>query len=147
MAPTVVKGLLDYREPWALPTIKMFTGNPIRRSNGAVVMGRGAAQAVRDCWPTVQYNLPIIPGKPLAWYQIQPSQWIGWFQVKSHWQQPAEPELISKAAEALAAGATARGHLTFELNAPGVGNGRLKWPDVEPLLACLPPNVHIYLAP
>jgi hypothetical protein len=144
MAPTIHRGLLDYGQPWALPTVKLFTGNPIRRADGALVMGRGAAQAVRDRWPAVQHGIPIVPGKPLAWFQIEPDQWIGWFQVKHHWREPAELDLIQHAARKLAAGASARPGLTFELNAPGVGNGRLSWDDVEPLLEVLPSNVHVY---
>jgi hypothetical protein len=145
MAPTIVQGLLDYSTPWSLPVVKLFTGNPIRRRDGALVMGRGAAQAVRDHWPTVQHRLVIQPGKPLAWHEIQPDQWIGWFQVKDHWQRPARLDLIQASAQALAAGAAARPSRTFQMNAPGVGNGRLSWSDVEPLLDVLPGNVHIYL--
>jgi hypothetical protein len=147
MAPTIHHGLLDYGQPWSLPTVKLFTGNPVRRSDGALVMGRGAAQAVRDRWPTVQYGITITPGRPLAWFQIEPDQWIGWFQVKHHWREPACPDLIRASSQALAAGAAARPSRTFELNAPGVGNGRLSWADVEPLLDVLPSNVHVYLQP
>ena len=145
MAPTVIKGHLNYREPWVLPTVKLFTGNPVLRSDGALVMGAGAAKAVRDRWPGVQYGLRIIPGRRLAWYEIQPSQWIGWFQVKEHWREPAKVSLIKHAAQQLATVAVSHKGQVFELNAPGVGNGGLKWDVVEPLLAGLPSNVHVYL--
>jgi hypothetical protein len=145
MAPVIIQGLLDYGEPWSLPLVKLFTGNPIRRADGALVMGRGAAQAVRDRWPTVQHRLVIQPGKPLAWFEISPDQWIGWFQVKHHWREPADLDLISAAAQALAHGAAARPQRTFQVNAPGVGNGRLSWAAVEPLLQCLPGNVQVFL--
>jgi hypothetical protein len=114
--------------------------------DGGLVMGAGAAREVRDRWPSVQYGLKIKPGQRLAWHEIQPGQWIGWFQVKRHWKQPAKPGLISDSAQRLAAGASSHRDQTFEMNAPGVGNGGLEWKVVEPLLDCLPSNVHIYLA-
>lgn len=146
MAPTVIKGPLDYREPWALPTVKLFTGNPISRMDGGLVMGAGAAREVRDRWPSVQHGLRIKPGQRLAWYEIQPGQWIGWFQVKEHFREAAKTSLIKHAAQQLATVATSHGNQVFQLNAPGVGNGGLRWGTVEPLLDCLPSNVHVYLA-
>lgn len=141
--PTIVHSRLDYATPWRLPDIYLFTGNPIRRSDGALVMGRGAARQVRDHWPTVQHH--IRTDKPVTFYPIHDEQWIGWFQVKHHWRDPADLALIRRSSEALASIARRRQGRRFHLNAPGIGNGRLQWADVEPLLANLPANVSIYL--
>ena len=43
----LIKGLLDYSKPWTIPNIYLFTGNPIVKANGAIVMGCGAARQVR----------------------------------------------------------------------------------------------------
>jgi hypothetical protein len=65
--------------------------------------------------------------------------------VLSRRREPADLGLISAAAQALAHGAAARPQRTFQVNAPGVGNGRLSWAAVEPLLQCLPSNVQVFL--
>ena len=139
----VINHRLDYGQPWSTPDIYLFTGNPIRKANGALVMGRGAAQAVRDRWPSVQYHIKT--DRPVTFHQINPDQWIGWFQVKHHWQHPAEPDLIQRSATYLASIATKRPNHRFHINAPGIGNGRLDWQQVEPLLSMLPDNVLVYI--
>jgi len=142
----VIHALLDYSTPWALPDVFLFTGNPIRNSRGEVVMGRGAAKQVRDCYPTVAKQ--ITTDQPVTLLRIDDNrlQYIGWFQVKHHWREPADRALIKASAECLAEIAKTHPETRFHLNAPGVGNGRLKWADVEPLLRCLPDNVMIYLS-
>ena len=143
--PEILRSRLDYSRPWSLPDIKLFTGNPIRRSDGALVMGRGAAQQVRDSWPRVQYDIKT--NKPVTWYCInqEQRQWIGWFQVKHHWRDAARLDLITASTNHLSEMAARRPFFSFHLNAPGVGNGKLSWDDVEPILQVLPSNVTIYL--
>lgn len=137
---------LDYGSPWSLPNVYLFTGNPVRRRDGAIVMGRGAARQVRDTYPGVDRKLgEQMNGKPLVYVLIKPGQVLGWFQVKHHWQQPADLKLIASATELLRQHATRRQEVFFHLNAPGVGNGRLSWDDVEPILRALPDNVLVYL--
>lgn len=137
--------LLDYTQPWALPDVYLFTGNPIRRADGAIVMGRGAARVVRDAYPGIDKR--ISTDKPVTYTEITPGQWIGWFQVKAHWRDPADLRLIQASTELLTRQAAARPAVTFHLNAPGVGNGRLSWDQVEQILASAPDNVVCYLAP
>lgn len=149
----IIEGLLDYKTPWALPDVYLFTGNPITNGAGKLVMGRGAAQAVRDRYRGCDVAMATavrgakLRGCHLAWVSIEPRQAIGWFQVKHHWQEAAVPELIAASALELAALAGERPHLRFHLNAPGIGNGRLTWGDVEAVLACLPDNVLVYRGP
>lgn len=149
----IIEKRLDYGTPWTLPDVYLFTGNPITTGSGKLVMGRGAAAAVRDRYRGVDVAMAQAVlgakkhGRQLAWVAIEPQQAIGWFQVKAHWQEQAVPELIAKSARELAVLAGERPHLRFHLNAPGIGNGRLVWADVEPLLAPLPDNVIVYRDP
>lgn len=91
----LIHQLLDYATPWSLPNVYLFTGNGIVRKDGGIVMGRGAARQVRDLYPSVQYILGrSITKKPLAkimFGTIGKAQWIGWFKVKYHWGDPADP--------------------------------------------------------
>ncbi len=146
MSPRIQRGLLDYGQPWSLPTVKLFTGNSMRRSDGSLVMGAGAARAVRDRWPSVARDIQLPADKPLAWHQVQPDQWLGWFQTKRDWRDPSDPSLIAAAARQLATAAAKRPNVSFELNAPGIGHGGLSWAHVAPLLEVLPSNVIIYRA-
>jgi hypothetical protein len=138
----LIHELLDYSKPWSLPHIYLFTGNPVRRADFGLVMGRGAAKQVRDSWPGIDKK--IRTRRPVDFTKIQPDQWIGWFQVKRHWRDPADLELIRASAEMLTSIASLNSHIFFHLNAPGIGNGRLFWSDVEPILEPLPDNVLIY---
>ena len=138
----LVDSLLDYTRPWSLPDVYLFTGNPVRRHDGALVMGRGAARCVRDAYPGIDKLIPT--DAPVTFTEVRPEQFIGWFKVKDHWAAPAKLDLIEASAEYLARIARARPGRTFHLNAPGIGNGGLSWSAVSPALACLPGNVLVY---
>lgn len=142
---------LDYTKPWTRPHVKLFTGNRIVTRDGRLVMGRGAARELRDNYPDLDEQLgATIRNLPshvkLAFCSMGNQQLLGWFQVKHHWQDEASPSLIGIAASQL--GGIARHpdnqDVIFHMNAPGIGNGRLRWEDVEPLLRPLPDNVLIY---
>lgn len=109
-----------------------------------MVMGRGAAQEVRDTWPTVAFNLPVTPTSLLVFYDINPGQTIGWFKVKHHWKEPADIDLIRKSTAKLMQHALSNPDLVYHMNAPGIGNGRLGWPIVYGTISDLPDNVLIY---
>lgn len=140
----IIEALLDYSRPWSSPTAKIFTGNPIVRKDGALVMGRGAALAVKTAHPQVPYMFKLEPDTHLAWVTINRDQHIGWFKVKHHWRSDADLALIEESARQLGEYARFFPRWKFEMNYPGVGNGRLKDTDVFPVLAGLPDNVHIY---
>jgi hypothetical protein len=140
-------GLLDYSKPWTLPDVYLFTGNPIKKKNGAIVMGRGAAKQVRDSYPGIDVVMGrmIKPNMPLAWASVTNHQFIGWFQVKHHWRAEADVGLIERSAHALAEVAEKRPEITFHLNFPGVGNGGLGADQVLPIIEnALPDNVLVY---
>jgi len=143
----LINSLLDFRDPWELPDVYLFTGNPVIKKNGAIVMGRGAAKQVRDCYPGIDkifgdelskdphLNILIL-GKG--------KRRLGWFKVKEHWKEPAQLSLIAESVTKLTTLALDRTDLRFHMNYPGVGNGKLNISAVAPLLESLPDNVLLY---
>lgn len=129
-----------------------FTTNSFLRKDGKAVMGRGIAFQVAQRFP----NIPVILGKKinhLVTYGIRqcgvykvnnvPVQMTA-FQVKQHWKQPADLELIDYSTKLLARIATHYPKKIVLLNYPGIGNGRLAQELVEPILEQLPNNVWVY---
>lgn len=144
----LVHRLLDYTTPAPADVVRIFTGNPVRKANGAIVMGAGAAMVVRDAYPGIDkaFGSKITPGKNLVFVNFG-GQYFGWFKVKNHWQDAAIPELIAASSEELAKLAASRPQMKFLLNYPGIGNGKLAVSDVDHLLTSLPDNVFVYRAP
>lgn len=145
----LIEGKLDYSKPWGMPDVYCFTGNRTMRKDGALVMGRGAAKQIRDQYPGIdkEFGKAIrvaSPGACLVAHYMGSQQILIWFQVKQHWADEACPVLIQEAARQLREVALQYPNKTFHLNAPGIGNGRLSWNQVEPLLQCLPDNVLVY---
>ena len=131
--------------------IFMITTNPIRRNDGAVVMGRGIALEAKTKYPQLPYDFgrqldalhPEIDQQyvgPIGIYQEVP---IWFFMVKNHWKEPARLDIIKDSCFYLAHG-FAWDDTRIDLNFPGIGNGKLKRNDVLPLLEELPNNVHIW---
>ena len=147
----LIHNLLDYSVPWQLPDVFLFTGNPVIKRNGAIVMGRGAAKQVRDTYPGIDKSFGVVltkkPEAVLAWVSVAADQHLGWFKVKQHWQNNASLELITYATEALMRVAETHPATTFHMNFPGIGNGKLNSNAVLPILHALPDNVWVYLHP
>lgn len=144
----IVNGLLDYKTPWIYPDIYLFTGNPKINARGGVIMGRGAALEVRDAYKGIDRKLrPAVEAckTGVCYVEIEPKQWLGWFQVKYSWDEDADLELIQRSVQTLARHARHRMDCRFHLNCPGTGNGNLEIEDVIGLLIDLPDNVFIYL--
>jgi hypothetical protein len=144
----------------------LVTTNSYVRSNGTLVMGRGAAAQVRQHLPGAEaifghrvraitqghvfskYGVLIGPC-PVCHVDHNPQvhmagpqiQW-GIFQVKYHWGRPAIPELISYSCTKL----QEISHLypSISLNFPGIGNGGLGRDEVLPLIEGLPGNVTVW---
>ena len=138
---------LNYAGSMGNDHVRLFTGNPIvRKGDGGLVMGRGAARQVRDLYPGIDVEFgERMPTTHRLTFVRRGEDRFGWFQVKHHWAEPADLQLIRESAELLRMVAVLHPHVTFHLNAPGVGNGQLKWEDVQPLLFTLPNNVKVYL--
>lgn len=150
----LIQDKLHYTVPWELPDVFLFTGNPIVNRSGGIVMGRGAAREVRDHYPGIDRVFgELITKQPTAhllWAEIKsksvvPSnQYIGWFKVKHHWSHDADRSLIQASTDALRELALRKKKFRFHMNFPGIGNGRLTYGSVLPILQELPDNVRIY---
>lgn len=66
------------------------------------------------------------------------------FQVKYHWADDADLNLVKFSTSMLKDWATARPQRLFALNFPAIGNGRLSPKDVLPIVDTLPDNVHVW---
>jgi len=133
----------------------LITTNSTIRRDGALVMGRGIARQARDRFPGLaavlgrqilsccgnqgEYGLLVSPHWPEAK--------LGAFQVKRHFSQPADLDLIRHSTAALCAWCTEHPQALVHLNLPGVGNGRLQREDVLPIIAQLPDRVTIWEFP
>ena len=141
----------------------LITTNATLKQNGALVMGRGIARQARDRFPGLDlalgghiqsvcdgsanalksglsaYGLLVSPRWPVAK--------LGAFQVKTHYRQTADLDLIAHSAESLAVWCEAHPQAAVHLNYPGIGNGRLNQVDVWPLIAQLPKQVTIWQSP
>lgn len=133
----------------------MITTNPIRRLDGAVVMGRGIAKQAKDRFPQLPYDFghKVEPGSRVGLIGEYEGQMVGFFMVKDHWRNAADPGIIRESALALAScmqytdpvtGERRLSDKRVDMNFPGIGNGRLRREDVLPLLEHLPDNVHVW---
>lgn len=127
----------------------IITTNSYIKNNGALVMGAGIAKQARDkkngidkyfgnliekeCGHLGVYGT-IIPNKTK----------IGLFQVKKHFKNKADLSLIINSMNQLRAYAEIFNDEEIHLNYPGIGNGKLKICEVEPIIQHLPDNVNIW---
>ena len=125
----------------------IVTTNSYIRKDGSLVMGRGAAKQVAS-------HLPQIPAQlarqttHLGTYGViihlrEPTH-IGAFQVKHHFGDAAQLSLIKHSTIMLRNIAHALPSHRFDMNFPGIGNGRLSYDAVLPIIVTLPDNVHIW---
>lgn len=139
----------------------LVTGNSYIRKDGGLVMGRGAAKELLDSYPYLQQNFGEqitnscgsmgkygLLFKSIVYYLFVPERkkvvkTYGVFQVKYHFRADAELELIQYSTDMLTK-CSLPGDVTFSMNFPGIGWGRLKREDVLPILQKLPDCVTIY---
>lgn len=120
------------------------------KNSGEVVMGRGIALEAKLRYP----NLPFILGRKIRHLQqyglkkidtfIETAFWA--FQVKYHFKDPADIGLITLSLNQLCIIATTNAHRVYDLNFPGIGNGKLDYGTVKKLIdeAELPDNVNVW---
>ena len=149
----------DSRTHWCdyETNILLFTANSYLRKDGDLVMGAGAARLVKENYHLVPQGIgrqiTHLSEYNLKWYSIQghqntyPAFWLGAFQVKFSFNQPADLQLIKNSCSKLSSVAERRPDHTFHLNFPGIGNGKLKFDHVSPIVADLPNNVNLYVLP
>lgn len=127
----------------------LFTANSYVNNDGALVMGAGMAKQVAYQYPYLRsYFGSLIMSKDvhLGTYHIlsHSKLKIAAFQVKRDWRLPAILTLIEESAAMLNGWARGIPSQVFNLNYPGIGNGKLSVEQVEPILASLPDNVHVW---
>jgi hypothetical protein len=133
---------------WMDCSMHIVTTNATLHIGDRLVMGRGAALEARH---HIDLNIDLVCGERIkslnavdgkyGFQTILP--YFGIFQVKKNWRDNAEFELIRYSAHLLASYANFHEKLTFRLNFPGIGAGRLMFDDVVGLLEILPNNVTV----
>lgn len=127
----------------------LVTTNSYVKKDGSLVMGRGAAYQAAQLWP----DLPFVLGETILEHFGNLSDYnviipkalpVGAFQVKYHWRDGANPQLIKESCDVLSTIARAMPSCKFALNFPGIGNGRLDRDEVLPIIESLPNNVYVY---
>lgn len=138
----------------ATPDVLLVTTNAFVRSDGGLVMGRGAAFQMTQKYPGSQAEFGRLVQQWRASYPNQPYgvlaslEWqnpmLAIFQVKYHFRDEADLGLIRNSVKALGEWARLDSRVTFAVNFPGIGNGRLSDAAVLPLLKPLPDNVGVW---
>ncbi len=129
------------------------TTNATVRTDGRLVMGRGAALECKQRFPGIdlefgrkvrQWEARFGLGTPYGVVLSGPNcLTLGAFQVKWSFRDAAEVELIRVSVQSLTKIAVETGAV-IALNFPGIGYGRLSRECVLPLLEPLPDNVTVY---
>ena len=129
-----------------------ITTNSYIRKDGELVMGAGIALQAKKIFD----DLPLALGRKienkcghLGIYGTLPSNRkeidkMVAFQVKTHFKNRADFDLIQKSASQLSTIATKYPNKRLDLNFPGIGRGGRSVKEVKPLLKPLPDNVHVW---
>jgi len=124
-------------------------------------MGRGAAKQATERLKGIEYEAADAI-KRFGWVRGLPSPiqygflvvrpprpeserfGFGIFQVKNHWEEDADLDIISTSVESLHWWAICNPDVTIRINYPGIGNGRLSQVEVADRIKNLPDNVYIF---
>ena len=135
---------------WSIFDLSDFfivTTNSYIRRDGKIVMGRGIAKQLAERFPTIPHEFAK-QTTHLGTYgliiHLRDDTHLGAFQVKHHFADPATLSLIEYSTRHLTNLANRLPSNRFDINFPGIGNGRLKYDDVLPVIEQLPDNVHVW---
>lgn len=145
----MVEEIGDMWQIYAQTDLFCITTNSTITKDDRLVMGRGIALQARDKLPGVDkyfgeqlkyhtqlYGLIVIEN-------FHPQR-IAAFQVKYHWRETADLDLIKFSTDKLNTYITKTKPSRVDLNYPGIGNGKLSEADVFPIIVELPDCVHIW---
>ena len=143
----------------------LVTCNSYIKKDGSLVMGRGAALEMKMKYPNIDkdfgnilsykydgvpehltYGVTLVCGFPYLNTQpelemgIVSKKLFGVFQVKYHYKDDANLDLIRFSTEMLC-GIFGKASMNF----PGIGFGHLQYKDVLPIVEKLPDNVTLYM--
>ena len=126
----------------------VVTTNSFIKSNGELVMGRGAAKVARDRFQIALALGTLIHSKcgslgRYGFLGVSRAN-LAAFQVKYHFKSPASLELIGHSTAMLSEFALENPSLIIHLNYPGIGNGGLPIEEVAPIISTLPDNVNVW---
>ena len=134
-------------EMFRAPGFIIVTTNSFLTSEVKLVMGRGAAWQLKLKVP----GIDKIFGKMihetcghLGRYGLLFNGKYGAFQVKYRFNEKADLDLIKFSMVMLSLEAKKDREAIFNINFPGIGNGRLTEDEVKPVLRTLPDNVHVW---
>lgn len=131
----------------------LFSANSVINSQGALVMGRGFALAVRNKYPGVDADIgKSIGRRGYSLYQnnygiaFGKRYWdhVGAFQVKHHWKRPARYDLIKQSTYKLMDFCAANPDSEIHMNYPGIGLGGLNADKVANIISNLPDQVVVW---
>lgn len=129
----------------------LVTTNCSLRKDGALVMGRGAASEAKVKYPgcalrfgTMIDNFRALHGNLVYGVILDPESKLGIFQVKYSFWESASLYLIENSVESLVGLHTLDPGVTYAMNFPGIGNGKLSRASVLPLLKKLPDTVEVW---
>lgn len=146
--------ILEKGNMWSVfnhTNVFMITTNPMKRKDGAVVMGRGIALEAKTKFPSLPFDFgnelsnlhPEIDQAYVGQIGVYDNTPVWFFMVKDHWTKPASLDIIKSSVFYLKHGFE-WGNTRIDLNFPGIGNGNLPRDLVLPLLTDLPDNIHIW---
>jgi hypothetical protein len=149
--------ILERGDMWSVfdtTDIFMITTNPVRRKDGAVVMGRGIALEAKERFP----RLPFAFGEVLDGPAVDEAHFsvgfidhfgeqgtpVWYFMVKNHWRNPASLSIIEDSVDAIRYIYHNFEGRRVDLNFPGIGNGHLDRESVLRIIQQLPDNFYIW---
>ena len=132
----------------------IITTNSFIKANRSLVMGRGIALEARTKIPNIDFKFGNKIAETcghLGKYGLiivkqhdSQSQSVGAFQVKRHFQDKADGNLIAISTLMLKQLADKYTNYRFDINFPAIGFGKLKVGEVMPIISSLPDNVHVW---
>ena len=125
----------------------IVTTNSFLTSEEKLVMGKGAAWQLKMKVPGIDRIFGKMINEKfshLGCYGLIFHRRYGAFQVKYMFSEVARMELIRHNTTLLSQIAVKHHRSIFNINYPGIGNGRLKEDQVRPVIEKLPQNVHIW---
>ena len=134
-------------EMFRAPGIIIVTTNSFLTSEVKLVMGRGAAWQLKRKLPGIEKifgKMILDTCGHLGRYGLLFHGKYGAAQVKYHFMERADLDLIEFSMIKLSLEAKKAQKTVFNINYPGVGNGRLKESEVKPALRMLPDNVYVW---
>lgn len=143
----LINDKLDYAGNFGNNDVLMFTANSVVKNNGALVMGAGAALAVRKLFPGIDRyfgrQIESMSEFRTVFVYFQHKN-IGAFQTKRYHGDNSSLVLLRNSVSELKNMALQNSHRIFHLNYPAIGYGALPISLVQPLVEGLPDNVYLY---